>query len=181
MTRAGVGAGAFPRHRERAGAPVRSAGVPGLSRGSAGCSEGSRLCCATQLRCRFPPRCAPHPVAASSHPGGSRCGSPWRTAHGTGRRRYLLCNFIHTGYPAAPIPPAAPGQREAGRREAGCSGGSRPLGGSLAGVVDLDLLVDGGQHLPHSGLQPAQLGRFGIQHPLVPLVLLLQRCRDTGT
>lgn len=62
----------------------------------------------------------------------------------------------------------------------GVVGGPGPSRGSLAGVVDLDLLVDGGQHLPHPGLQPTQLGRFGIQHPLVPLVGLLQRCGDRG-
>lgn len=47
---------------------------------------------------------------------------------------------------------------------------------SLAGVVDLDLLVDGGQHLLHPGLQLAQLRRLGVQHHLVLLVLLLQHC-----
>lgn len=68
--------------------------------------------------------------------------------------------------------PCSPTVPTAGRG----SGGSGVS--SLARVVDLDLLVDGGQHVPHPGLQPTQLGRLGIQHPLVALVRLLQRCRD---
>lgn len=46
--------------------------------------------------------------------------------------------------------------------------------GSLAGVVDLDLQVDGLKHAAHSGLQPIQLGRFTLQRSLVLLIGALQ-------
>lgn len=42
--------------------------------------------------------------------------------------------------------------------------------GSLAGVVDLDLQVDGLKHAAHPGLQPIQLGRFALQRSLVLLI-----------
>lgn len=46
--------------------------------------------------------------------------------------------------------------------------------GSLAGVVDLDLQVDGLKHAAHSGLQSIQLGRFALQRPLILLISALQ-------
>lgn len=151
--------------------------------------RGSRVCCAPQPRCRFPPH-RPTPSPAVPHTGGGQL-PPWgkplwapgadAPRHGAEVRWSCSVTLFTRGYPAAPTPPNAAGA--GGDRAAGgwvLQGGPGPAGGSLAGVVDLDLLVDGGQHLPHSGLQPTQLGCFGIQHPLVPLVLLLQCCRDRG-
>lgn len=46
--------------------------------------------------------------------------------------------------------------------------------GSLAGVVDLDLQVDGLKHTAHPGLQPVQLSRFALQRPLVLLISAFQ-------
>lgn len=183
-------------------APARSRGngsrgVPGpprLSRGGPGFDPwecraglcGSWVCYFPQPRCRFPPLSPPLSPAVLT-PSGAQLppwGKPLWGGRPTARGRaeaVLLCNFIHTGVPCSPH--AALGCR--GRRgwAAGSwvlQGGPGPSEGSLAGVVDLDLLVDGGQHLSHSGLQPAQLGCFGIQHALVPLVLLLQCCGDRG-
>lgn len=51
-------------------------------------------------------------------------------------------------------------------------GGARQ--GSLAGVVDLDLQVDGLKHASHPGLQPIQLGSFTLQCSLVLLIGALQ-------
>lgn len=53
---------------------------------------------------------------------------------------------------------------------AGLGGGVGILQGSLAGVVDLDLQVDGLKHTTHPGLQPIQLGGFAFQGPLVLLI-----------
>lgn len=59
----------------------------------------------------------------------------------------------------------------------GSNGGAAGLGAgvgilqeSLAGVVDLDLQVDGLKHTTHPGLQPIQLGCFAFQCPLVLLI-----------
>lgn len=46
---------------------------------------------------------------------------------------------------------------------------------SLAGVVDLDLQVDGVEHTAHPGFQPIQLGRFALQCTLVLFICALQR------
>lgn len=52
--------------------------------------------------------------------------------------------------------------------------GGRLGQGSLAGVVDLDLQVDGLKHTAHPGLQPVQLSRFALQRPLVLLISAFQ-------
>lgn len=45
---------------------------------------------------------------------------------------------------------------------------------SLAGVVDLDLQVDGLEHAAHPGFQPIQLGRLALQFPFILLIGALQ-------
>lgn len=45
---------------------------------------------------------------------------------------------------------------------------------SLAGVVDLDLQVDGLEHAAHPGFQPIQLGRFTLQFTLILFICALQ-------
>ena len=47
-------------------------------------------------------------------------------------------------------------------------------GASLAGVVDLDLLVDVSQDAPHLGLQPVKLGCFLLQQPLIFFIRFFQ-------
>lgn len=185
MTRDGGGAGAFPRQQERSVPvlPPLSPGDPGLIRGSVGLVSAGPGCAmppspAADSRPQSP--LCPTPSGGQLPPWGKPLWGRRPTARGRGEA-VLLCNFIHTGVPCSPHPAFRCG----GRRGWAAGGwvfqeGPGPSEGSLAGVVDLDLLVDGGQHLPHSGLQPAQLGCFGIQHALVPLVLLLQCCSDRG-
>lgn len=45
---------------------------------------------------------------------------------------------------------------------------------SLAGVVDLDLQIDGLKHTAHPGFQPVQLGRLALQLTLVLFIGALQ-------
>ena len=52
--------------------------------------------------------------------------------------------------------------------------------GLLAGVVDLDLLVDVAEDGLHLVLQPVQLTGLALQPLLVLLILLLQLWGDTG-
>ena len=63
--------------------------------------------------------------------------------------------------------------------------GGRLGQGSLAGVVDLDLQVDGLKHTAHPGLQPVQLSRFALQRPLILLISAFQlwqrRVSDEGS